>query len=190
MNYKSLCFSLFLSFSSLCVSAQTADLDQQFQDIMNRQRDLINSMLKDEEEFNQRVEKLMEKLRKQGAFGNLNHQLFKYGHTYIKTNWVQTKEHKKLIIALNPNKDKVNIDIKDGVLTIKGEKVIENKFLGQKDSYSVSKQQFQQSIQLPGDIIESSAKFGVEQEKIVVTFKKLAQKRVPLKKIKARDVKI
>ena len=182
-------FSL-LFISSLVLAQTTLDLDQQIQDMMNRQRDLIESMMKDEDEFNKRVEQLFEKLHKQGAFGSLNKKLFEFRNSVVNTKWVEVENKKKLIIDLDPKEDKVNIDIKSGIITIKGKKKVMNKFKGQKDSYGHSMHNFQKSLSLPNDIDQTSAKFKTENGKIVVVFDKLGMKKVPLQKIKTKGKNI
>jgi len=184
MKFKLL--ALFFFITSLCFGQTTLDFDQRFQDMMKQQRDLIDSVMKDEKEFNQQMEKLFERLQKQGAFGGLNQRLFQFRNSYVKSKWVDDKDKMKLVLDLNPKEDKVNIDISSGVISVKGKEKVMNKFKGAKDSYSYSLHNFQQSFSIPKNVDHSSANFKSEDGKIVIEFNKLTTKKVPLKNFKSK----
>lgn len=182
---------IFLFFISLQVFSQDMiDINQQVEQMMERQRELINSMMKDQEDFDKHVQKLFDRLQKQGAFSGLNQRLFQFTNAAVKTTWVEEGEKKKLVIDLDPKKDKVNIDINSGAIRIKGERTIMDKFKGTKNSYSQSTHSFSQSMTIPHDVDESSAQFKSEKGKVVIVFNKKVRKKTPVKNLKTKGKSI
>jgi HSP20 family molecular chaperone IbpA len=171
-------------------SQTNLDLDTEVKEMIQRQRELINSMMKDQEDFDKHVKKLFERLQKQGAFQGLNQRLFQFTNAAVKTTWIEEGKRKKLVLDLDPKKDKVNIDINDGSITIKGQRTIMDKFKGSKNSYSQSVHSFQQSLTIPHDVDESSAQFKSENGKVVIVFNKKTLKKSPIKNLKTKGKSI
>ncbi len=120
-------------------------------------------------------------LRAQDPFGQMNTGQFE---------WVETPKERLLIAKIEQNEDSpINIEIKDGQISFKGEVRIERVSEGgQGQSRSVQVQRFNKSFSIPEDCDPEKVKFENEEGKIIVRFSKRegtpqSQLNLPEKKI-------
>lgn len=89
--------------------------------------------------------------------------------------WMETPKERILIFKVKQDKDHpMDIKIKDGMVSITGKVVQENK-IGGMVSKSISS--FSQSYSIPEDVDQASASFDNKEGEILIKFKKLAAKK-------------
>lgn len=184
MKFKILFLTIFFSIQVL---AQTSvDIDQQVKDMIARQRKLVDTMMKDQQDFDKHIKKLFERLQKQGAFKSFNQRIFDFSNSAVKTAWHETKNEKKLVIDLDAKNDKVSIKIDSGVVNIKGKRKVMSKFGHDKSSYGERIINIEQTMTIPNDVVVSSAKFTNEKGKVVIVFSKKPLVKKPVTKLKTK----
>lgn len=150
------------------------DIESQVQEMMQRQRRMLDTLMKDRSQFDEYVKELFKRMENEGAF-QMPRGNFRFDQSTLKTKWTESDDSRVLIVYTSSKDDKVNIDIKDGLITLSGSKTIKENLTGntQASSYSTRTYNFQKSLSIPGDVDVESVKFKSQEGHLHIVFKKL-----------------
>ena len=162
---------ILLFFLTFTIYAQNR-INDPFETLKKMREEMFDTLLnQDQSDFDKRIQKLFDRLQKQGAFPP-HRNLFDLSQSQINSYWQKKGSKERYVIELGSPDDKLDIDIKNGVINISGTKVVTNKFQGKDSgsSYSQRSYKFSKTENIPPHLDAQSAKFLNESGKLVIEF--------------------
>lgn len=151
--------AIILIFVTLVFSQVYCQSDDPVFKQLQQMREEMMKQMNSNDSFDAEVQKLFQRMQKMGQIQGLPGRFYQ-GVSNIEYFW---KDDKTLVIKVSKD-DEINVDVKDGMVLLKGTKV-------SKTQNSFSKSTFTQSIQLRPTLDPTSVEMKMDQGNIVLSFK-------------------
>lgn len=151
---------IFITFFALSAVSYGQGNDPLVDQIM-QMRDEMMKQMQAGDSFDSEIQKMFERMQKMGQIQGLPDRFNRHVNM-VEYFW---QDADTLVIKVSKD-DEVNIEVKEGLVIIKGQKVI-------KSPNGISKSSFTQSVQIRAGLDSTSVKMNVKDGNIVLDFKAL-----------------